>query len=83
MFTKNGEWVKTSPWGNYLKDSTSKQVDRQREIGTNGTRTNNKKHKKPKRTLSVAVHKQPFYVGIRVSNVDWLIHKRFEDSQKL
>lgn len=83
MLTKGKKWVKSSPWGNYLEDNTTKEADKRREIGKNGTRNNNKRHKRSCRSLSVAIHNQPFYVGIRVSNVDWLIHKRYLASQKL
>lgn len=76
MAVKEKQWAKTSPWGDYLKDSTSKEADKRREIGANGTRNNNKRHKKPRKTQSVKIHTQPFYIGIHVSNVDWLIYKR-------
>ena len=61
MFTKDGKWVKTSPWGNYLTDSVTKEADRQRDIGKNGNRTNNAKHKKPRMVLSSNFTKVPFY----------------------
>ena len=79
MFKENGEWVKTSPWGNYLTDSTERENDRQREIGKNSNHVNNKKHKKPRQVNSVSVHKTPFYVGIQVSNVIGRINKMFKE----
>lgn len=61
MFTEEGKWVKTSPYGNYLTDSVTKEADRQREIGKNGNRTNNGRHKRPRQTVSAYTTRTPFY----------------------